>query len=347
MSTQSLRDRIKQRMKEQSNSQGAWCIQLPEGKEAFKTKPKMLLDLLPYVVSVSNNPEAKKGELLDRRKYGVHRNVGIDNKSRVCPQITLGLPCPICEARTKLMKGSEEDRAMAPEKVKVRELYNVLDLNDEEKGVQVWDISYHLFTKQLEEEVNNDDTGDYAGYAELKDGYTLKLRFKDKTMPDKKTGKNSEPFLEVSRIDFEKRDIYPKTILDEVNDLDKCLKVLSYSDLEKEFYGTGTVKEESEDVNEVEEVEEEPAPKKKTSFRDKLKSKPIEEEEVEVEEVEEEPAPKKVARKSKEKEVAADECPNGYKFGVDTDSKDECGDCPNWDACGDLYEANKKKVKKK
>lgn len=57
----------------------------------------------------------------------------------------------------------------------------------------------------------------------------------------------------------------------------------------------------------------------------KQKPKPVEEEEE---------APKK-SKKAKE-------CPSGYRFGVDTDKKDECDSCDIWEACMEAKKANKK-----
>lgn len=51
-------------------------------------------------------------------------------------------------------------------------------------------------------------------------------------------------------------------------------------------------------------------------------------EEEEEEEEEEEPAPKK-----KPAAGGKNSCPNGYKFGKDTDEYDECDNCPVWKAC--------------
>ncbi|KKK93796.1 hypothetical protein LCGC14_2689290, partial [marine sediment metagenome] len=34
-----------------------------------------------------------------------------------------------------------------------------------------------------------------------------------------------------------------------------------------------------------------------------------------------------------------DDCPSGFRFGVDTDDNDECDDCPVWEACIDAKEA--------
>jgi hypothetical protein len=343
MAEMSLKDRIKKKMKEQANSSGSWTLNIPEGvKQLDKIKTRMNLDFIPY--KTSNNPECAPGETFHRRRYGTHGNLGVDNKVRICPAYSFGLPCPVCERNKKLFKGTAEDQEIAKaQNLKKRELYNIIDADDEEAGIQIWDVSYHNFGKMLEEEINSDDTDEYAGFPELKGGYTLKCRFKEESF-------NNNNFMKVSRIDFEKREDFDKDILKEVTDLDKCLKLLSYEELEAELYGTAVAKKAKE--TEEEEVEEKAPPKK--SFRVKKKEEPKEEvvEETEEEEApfdvpEEKEEPKKEAvkrtRKTEAKtEESSEACPHGHKYGIDTDGKDECETCSKWEACGDEYEKRKK-----
>jgi hypothetical protein len=38
-------------------------------------------------------------------------------------------------------------------------------------------------------------------------------------------------------------------------------------------------------------------------------------------------------------EADVDECPSGHRFGVDTDDKPECDECPVWNECFDAKKA--------
>lgn len=86
-----------------------------------------------------------------------------------------------------------------------------------------------------------------------------------------------------------------------------------------------------------EEEEDEPAPRR--SRRRDPESEPEDEPEPEPED---EPEPQK-SRRTKKAADDENECPSGYEFGVDTDDKKECDDCPLWEKCLDAKEARKGK----
>lgn len=306
--TSSLKDRIRKRAEERESYGvgGGTRYNLPEGVKFFTPKKgTMHLDILPYQVTADNHPEVPKGELYYQRTVWVHFNIGVEEKSYVCPR-TIKQKCPICEEHSRLAKDPDaDDKIVGALKAKERELFNVIDLDNESEGIQLWDISYHLFGKRLLEEIREGEE-EWAGFSDLKGGYTLRVRFSEKSF-----GQNS--FLEVSRIDFIDRDEdYGEDILKKVLDLDAILKIYSYSDLEKIFMGVD---------EDVEEPSEEP---------DEVSS---EEEEEELEEKEPTKAPSPHSRR--ERREKKDRCPHGGKFGIDTDKLDECADCEIWEDCAD------------
>jgi len=111
-------------------------------------------------------------------------------------------------------------------------------------------------------------------------------------------------FVQATNISFAKRRDGIEELLDEVIPLDKCIKLLSYEELESAFMGG--IDEDIED----EKPEEKPT----------KKAPPVEEED----------APAK-------KEVKDDGCPNGHKFGKDWGECKECDDCST-----DTYKACRK-----
>ena len=224
----SMKDRFKKRAKE--GAQKGFSVNLPEDVKRFTPKKGTYkLDVIPYTVSARRHPDGvAAGEQWCRRPFLIHYGIGVDNKPQICPR-TVGKPCPICEyyEREKKRPGADEE-AIKEIRAKARELYNVIDLDNEDDGVQVFEMSYHLFGKLLEGEINEADDDEIAGFAELKGGKTLKVRFSEATM-----GKNK--FLEATRIDFLDRDDYKKSILDDVVDLDSVFNVLPYEELEAVF----------------------------------------------------------------------------------------------------------------
>ena len=60
---ESMRDKIRHRAESRRNIGGLTTLELPEGVELYKPeKGPVEFDILPYVVSVDNHPEVKKGE---------------------------------------------------------------------------------------------------------------------------------------------------------------------------------------------------------------------------------------------------------------------------------------------
>jgi hypothetical protein len=359
----SMASKAKNRAKR--NQTGGGLVTPPTGISKFQPKKGTFnLDILPYVVSVKNHPEVSKGELWYQRTYWAHFGLGSDGKMAViCPK-TINKPCPICEYVKSLFDSEEEESIEMAKRIKAkaRELYNVIDLDDQDKGVQIFDYSYHLFGKALEEEIN-EGPEEWAGFADLEGGYTLETRFRKGSMG------GSSSFFEVAKINFEERDDYDEEILEQVHDLDKLIQVKSYDELKAALFGTDEEEEEEEVTTEEEddededEEEEEEKPKKgksssKKSSKDKKQNKKDEEEDEdedededeEEDEEEEDEKPKKKSSSGKRKPTKPsskksgkgkgkkNKCPGGGEFGVDTGELDECDDCDLWPECEDANE---------
>ena len=204
-------------------------LNVPEGVKFFKIKSDkpIRLDILPYPVG-KGNPWADEGEFHYERTYFVHRGIGAEQSSYVCPRKTTNERCPICEFRAKLAKDPDADenliKSLAP---KERQLFNVIDTRDREKGVQIWDIAWWLFGKALDARIRNaDEDDDYDHFADLEGGSTLKLGVEEKYF-DKRA------FYAIDSIDFKRREDYDKDILEEVHNLDEMVKIIPYDELKK------------------------------------------------------------------------------------------------------------------
>ena len=245
---ESMRDRIRRRAESRRNIGGLDTLQLPEGVELYKPeKGPVEFDILPYVVSVDNHPEVKRGEQWYERTYLAHRNVGPEEKFLICPR-TIGRRCPICEEYQKLKKDpNAEEEVVDGLRAKERELFNVV-MKDGDGSVMILDISTFLFGRKLEEEIREGDEAN-AAFAELTGGKTLKVRWESKSMGTNK-------FVEAGRIDFMDREDIDGSALEAVVDLDKVMKILSYEEIDKIFQAGGDEVEE-DDKKIVEQAEEE------------------------------------------------------------------------------------------
>lgn len=320
---------------QQQQKQGAQYghLNLPKGVSVFKEEPggKAALDFLPYEVTDHNHPDrndalgiAVPEELWYKRPYRLHRNIGMNNDSAVCPG-SIGKKCPVCEYRGKLLKeGSNyQDDEVKALKPSLRNLYIVIPkgMKDYDEKAHIWDISQFLFQDALNEEIEeNEDNGIFP---DLEVGLTLRIRFSKEEF-----GKNK--FAKTSRIDFDERnEQYDEKILKQIPNLDEVLTVPSYKQLEAQFFELEDEPKPEEEPEGEDEPEERPERKKK-----KANPEPKEQEsEEEEEESEEEPEPEPVEAESKPKKESENKCPYGYRFGVDIDEYDECDECDLWDEC--------------
>lgn len=362
-----FRGKVSANVQEQKTRGSAYgYMRLPNGVNIFQppTEGRIFIDILPYEVTESKHPDrddelkiANVGDLWYRRPYRVHRNVGANNTSYVCPS-SIGMPCPICEYRAQRKTEGADDEELRALKYSNRNLYCIVPLKDKkfEEKPHIWDISQYLFQDKLNDEL--EEQPEFDVFPDLEEGYTLRIRFSEQSI-----GKNK--FGEVSRIDFEDREkSYDESILNDVPDMDKILTILSYTklkaafmELEPEMDEEDPIDEE-EPIAEEEEEEEKPIRKRKTaessSIREdnKFKKRKIveeeeEEEEEPVEEEEEKPTPKRTVnrKKTEEEEIvkpskgkmeAKTKCPHGHTFGTDCDAfPDDCDVCDIWDACMD------------
>lgn len=357
----SMRDRVRKHAEESKNRGGGFGIfNLPDGKDVTFFKPKkgtMNLDLLPFELTKANKDlRLEPGDLWYEKTFWVHNGIGAEDKKYLCLK-TIGKRCPICDQRTQLAKTGNADQDLLKDLLpKERQLFQLIDLDDEDKGIQLWDFSYHLFGKQLEMELREQDE-ECAGFAELEGGFTLKIRFDEKKF-------GSHTFCETNRIDFKQRDDYGDDILEDVLPLDDMFKVVEYDALEAIFLETDDEAEAGEEEEQPsrkrtsrkkeekkeeelpfdpDEKEDKPEPEKKRRGRKAVK----EEEPAEEQEPEKEEKPATRTRTRAKKEEPKDDgptCPEGKKFGYETNDHDCCSGCPDetWDACSAARDENEK-----
>lgn len=363
------------RRKAEGSSYG--YLKLPQGVNIYKEAAgKLKVDIIPYTVTDPNhmdgNPKfpdaANPGNPWYKKPILVHRSVGAENQSVVCPK-TVGKKCPICEQRSKQQSQGVEKGDLV-DKAQLRNLYVVIPIGHKEykEEFHIWDISNGNFQKKLDEELSeNPDAGVFPDPSE---GKTLSIRFNEETF-------NKNKYFEASRIDFEDREAYEDSIMDQAPNLDNVISIPTYKELEKMFL----------EIDDEEGEEDTPAPVAKRKLEEETspfrKKKTVKEEETVVEEEEaprrrkvteptpaprrkaepepepeeeeeEEETPPPVRRRAKEPEpeptsaprrkaavvttvtetTTTGTCPSKYVFGKDWDGYDACDDCPVFKACG-------------
>lgn len=272
----------------------------------FKPRKQCTFDVLPYTVEIDNHPEgAEKGELFWRFPYYIHRNIGAESTSVVCPG-TYGDPCPICEDIGRLRKDWDENEQLIRDiKQKERELYNVLDHKSGE--VQLLDMPTFFFGADLTDELDEGDDMLSAFWLPDEEGMSLKCKFKEET------SKRFGTTYRIQNIEFvERGEAIDEDDLKQVVCLDTLPKVLDYKAIEALYYGYA----EGEDPSDYEDKDEDDAPAKPKKGKSKSGGK------------------SKAKGKAKGKKG---KCPHGHGWG-EADDHDECEGCDVWDDCFDAQE---------
>ncbi len=187
------------------------------------------LDVVAYMTK-DNHPNLEAGELALERTYWVHSNIADNEMDRyICPAREPGsnARCPICERIKELERSgemtSDELYKFAPRR---RQLWSVRDTKTKDPW-KVWDVSYYLFGKVLNEAVRDldDDEQEFRYFADTEEGYTLKLGVNEKSFRGNK-------FYEVASVGFKQRaKQYTEEQADKIPCLDDFLTIKSYDEL--------------------------------------------------------------------------------------------------------------------
>jgi len=199
-------------IKRAANERRTWeppSLNLPTNTPLFFLKdaePKRI-DVLNYRVG-NGNPKADKDSYYYERRFWIHKGFGADGRqSFVCTARTFGKKCAGCDYVSKLQRDPDADPDLVKKLLpKERQILNIIDRKDVDKGVQIWETSYHGFGKLLELKIQNqDDDDNYQDFADWEGGLTLKCDIED----DKVFGKS------VVGIEFKQRKDYD---LEEIED---------------------------------------------------------------------------------------------------------------------------------
>ena len=339
---------------EQLEHKSSGCIN-SGGKEFWKpTEGKNNnFDIIPYEITVDNHPYYPAGELFQQLAYKVHYGVGSQERMVACPTV-IGKKCPICEAAASMRKDRNADEEELKKlKAKDRVIFNIIDLNEVDKGVQLFEFSPHCFANFLYDEIKasegkGDDTFELIG------GCSLMVRFSNK-----KLGTNK--FLEATRIDFEERDKdYDDAIVEEALDLDTAINYLPYEEIEAILLDLELPPPKREAKQAQQSTKSAPSAKDKTEPRRSRREEPEDEPEPEEDDPGpeedgtpgEKPAPRsrRSTKEEKKEEAPGNKCPNDFQFGEDYDQDNACDACDIWESCKahlDELEAARKPSRRK
>ena len=242
-------------------------LHLPKDVPVFKIekKGKYLLDILPYEITdkkhldIDQDLGIEVGELWYKRPFRVHRGVGADNTTVICPT-TFGHKCPICEYRVQKKKEGAEYEELKLYNASLRALYIVIPrgVKGYDEVPHIFDMSDYLFQEVINKEL--EENPDAGIFPDPEEGLSLLVRF-----DEEKFGKNS--FYKASRVDFEERDVLDEDDVNHGIDLDAVITCPSYEKVEAAFFDLP-------DQEPEEDPEDDDEEKPKKSFQ-KENAKPV------------------------------------------------------------------------
>lgn len=355
-------------------------LNIPEDLNVFKPEgdTEVVFDIIPYIVSDPHHLDNRKydtdaivGEPWWKRPVKVHRSIGADNVSLICPG-TIGKKCPICEYFTKKRREGAEWDEIKDYLPSNRTIYAIVPIDTQEcetdytEGeIHIMDQPDHYFDKALQAALDKDITAE--NFADPEQGLSLRVYFR--------VGKFGKvEFAEAVKVDFLDRDEqFTIGIIEEAPDLDGMMKILPYKEIDALFYGMEGL--DDEDIDD-QELEEEPPKRERTRRTSRAGERKEPEEETgrertsrsrtrrqshtsegekerttrtrtrsrkpreETDDEDQEPSePKKRSRTRKEPEPQVTECPHGHVFGEDNDKFEDCENCEVWEDCKDEKEA--------
>jgi len=299
-----------------------------------------LVDILPYKVTTDNHPSGTpKGGIDYVLEMWVHKNVGPNKDTFICLEKHNKGRCPICDdAREqfnalfeeKKREMSDERKAFGEAKKELRDLepkrrvvYNLVDLENPEEGVLLYEAPWFWFEKPLVEHFLNKQKlaktrgKEFPEFWRHDAGSSVSLN----CTQEKFAGRE---FVKSTPMGFEDRDEqYDDSVIDMTYSLDSFLVIPTAAEVKEAYMGFS-----SEEDSYVEEPsKEEPAPAPKTKSLPKAAPKAEEKKEMTREER------LAMVQAKKAKEASGGDCPSGYTFGDDYLAYDECVDCPKTAEC--------------
>jgi hypothetical protein len=199
---------------------------LPEGMEFWRAnEAEHLVDFIPFEagsdmpLDEANRPIVEEGELAYFIPLFVHYNVGSMKEPIVCPYENFNQPCPICEYIGNNFLPKKEWQAIKPGHRVVYLVWSHDSIEDEKKGVQIWEASVYGVHQHLEDAARKPKGGGSINFSDIDTGKNVFFEREGKGHTDTR----------YKRFSFTDRDDpeLPDTIVDQVDDfsLDSVIKM--------------------------------------------------------------------------------------------------------------------------
>ena len=235
-----------------SGKWGDFLVDDFDGDKFTATEGNHLIDIVPYLAG-ANDPKLKEGDRSYMVDVYVHQKIGVNEDSILCPSSNYrGQRCPICEHQAKMRVSKQFDDDQIKElKPKRRVLYNVICYDtpeQESKGVQIWEASYHLTENEILSIARNRRGGGHVPFADPDDGKSIDF-FRE--------GKGASTRYKGYQFVDREGQVISDESLDAAYCLDELLDIKSYEEINEIFLPTAPqIEGEEKEDNSEEDPEE-------------------------------------------------------------------------------------------
>ena len=227
-----------------------------KGVKIQKWSPKdgdHIVNIIPFIAG-ENCPNQTEGYATHVLDIWVHQRVGPSSTSHICLAKNFKKPCPLCDLQREMRKDggfSEDDiKALQPKR---RTIYNVVVLDsveEERKGVQLWEVSFHFMEKHLAQLAKNPKGGGFIPFQDPDTGKSIVWTIEGK-------GGYNKEYVGHRFVDRDSE--VSDEQLEEAKTLDEIIHIPDFKELMKVVEA---VRGNSEEEAEEEEEEEKPRTKK-------------------------------------------------------------------------------------
>lgn len=363
-----MREKMKQDIKNKEKGLGKSIFDTSKYDEVPFFDPKQgtkikkgvytcLIDIVPWIIKTDKYPDKslRPGYEALYLEYGTHRGLGSSNDNICCPKFTYKKKCFGCDESQRLY---DEDQEKEARKMKAsrRVAYNIIDLQNREKGVQIFRVSRKNFHLALlsEIEIVFQKTGEEISLFR-EDGYSIEFRATINVW-------EKIEFFKFSNFEFEKREDYSEEILEHTYPLDEMLVVTPNHEIKQII-----LNKEEDEPDEKKSGNNSKSNIRKRKEQTNVKDKPKSVEDMSILELRKhvrqnypdiiiekemqaadlikaiELNENKSSSKMTEKNNTEETCPFGHDFGADCDEFESCLDCDRaiWQKCAKAYDAPK------
>jgi hypothetical protein len=241
---------IKQAAEQAEKGFAPTCFTIPEGMELIRLKKdkKHRWDVIGYVCG-DKNPEMKEGKFYHNLSYWVHPRIGPSGKWFPCNAKNGRGRCAACERLSKLRFAGEADEdtreALNP---KHRHLFYVVDRDDKDKGVQLFETPHYGkgqgFGEMLYALVQDieDEDDPRRRFHSPSEGMTLVFKAKEESFP-------GGTFAKPLRMDFVPRQSqYKSSLWKDLPSLEDLVATADYKKLKSALEGVESGGDDDQDV---------------------------------------------------------------------------------------------------